>query len=84
MAQKSVAGGCTSEHVPLSQLIDIVNDRSGTNSRPINFFDDRRGAMADDGLRQAAAVNPATSSSGVQEPVERLFVERMDQNEAIL
>jgi type I restriction enzyme R subunit len=40
--------------------------------------------MADDGLRQAAAVNPADKFALVfKHLIEPLFVERMDQNEEI-
>lgn len=49
--------------VPLSQLIDIVNQRFGTDFNQADqlFFDQIvEAAMADDGLRQAAAVNPAS------------------------
>ncbi len=47
--------------VPLSQLIDLVNERFGTDFNQADqlFFDQIvEAAMADDGLRQAAAVNP--------------------------
>ena len=47
--------------VPLSQLIDVVNDRFGTDFNQADqlFFDQIvEAAMADDGLQQAAAVNP--------------------------
>ncbi len=40
--------------------------------------------MADDGLRQAAAVNPGDKFELVfKNLLEKLFVERMDQNEEI-
>jgi type I restriction enzyme R subunit len=51
--------------VPLSQLIDLVNERFGTDFNQADqlFFDQIvEAAMVDDGLRQAAAVNPGTGS----------------------
>jgi type I restriction enzyme R subunit len=73
--------------VPLSQLIDVVNERFGTDFNQADqlFFDQLvEAAMADDGLRQAAAVNPGDKFELVfRNLLERLFVERMDQNEEI-
>lgn len=73
--------------VPLSQLIDVVNERFGTDFNQADqlFFDQIvEAAMADDGLRQAAAVNPGDKFELVfKHLVETLFVERMDQNEEI-
>ena len=49
------------EAIPLSQLIDIVNERFGTDFTQADqlFFDQIvAAAMADEGLRQAAEVNP--------------------------
>ena len=73
--------------VPLSQLIDIVNERFGTefNQADQLFFDQIvEAAMTDDGLRQAAAVNPGDKFELVFKGLlENLFVERMDQNEEI-
>lgn len=73
--------------VPLSQLIDVVNERFGTDFNQADqlFFDQIvEAAMTDDGLRQAAAVNPGDKFELVfKNLLERLFVERMDQNEEI-
>ena len=73
--------------VPLSQLIDIVNERFGTDFNQVDqlFFDQIvEAAMTDDGLRQAAAVNPGDKFELVFKGLlENLFVERMDQNEEI-
>ena len=73
--------------VPLSQLIDIVNERFGTDFNQADqlFFDQIvEAAMTDDGLRQAAEVNPGDKFELVfKNLLERLFVERMDQNEEI-
>jgi type I restriction enzyme R subunit len=73
--------------VPLSQLIDLVNECFGTDFNQADqlFFDQIvEAAMADDGLRQAAAVNPGDRFELVfKHLIENLFVERMDQNEEI-
>ena len=75
------------EAVPLSQLIDVVNERFGTDFNQADqlFFDQIvEAAVSDDGLRQAAAVNPGDKFELVfKNLLERLFVERMDQNEEI-
>ena len=73
--------------VPLSQLIDVVNERFGTDFNQADqlFFDQIvEAAMVDDGLRQAAGVNPSDKFELVfKNLLDRLFVERMDQNEEI-
>lgn len=75
------------EPVALSQLIDIVNERFGTdfNNADQLFFDQIvEAAMADGNLKQAAVVNPQDKFALVfKSLVETLFVERMDQNEDI-
>jgi type I restriction enzyme, R subunit len=81
------SGLAREEKVPLSQLIDIVNQRFGTDFNQADqlFFDQIvEAALTDDGLRQAAAVNPEDKFELVfRSMLERLFVERMDQNEEI-
>ena len=73
--------------MPLSQLIDIVNEHFGTDFNQADqlFFDQIvAAAMADEGLRQAAAVNPGDKFELVfKSLLENLFVERLDQNEEI-
>ena len=73
--------------VPLSQLIDIVNERFGTDFNQADqlFFDQIvEAAVGDDGLRQAAEVNPGDKFElAFKALLEKLFVERMDQNEEI-
>ncbi len=73
--------------VLLSQLIDLVNERFGTDFNQADqlFFDQIvEAAMTDEGLRQAAAVNPGDKFELVfKSLLETLFVERMDQNEDI-
>jgi type I restriction enzyme R subunit len=73
--------------VPLSRLIDIVNERFGTDFNQADqlFFDQIvEAAMADEALKQAAAVNPEDKFELVfKNLLEALFVERMDQNEEL-
>ncbi len=81
------SGAVHEEALPLSQLIDVVNERFGTDFNQADqlFFDQIvEAAMSDDGLRQAAAVNPEDKFELVfRNLLERIFVERMDQNEEI-
>ncbi len=81
------SGSAREEAMPLSQLIDVVNERFGTDFNQADqlFFDQIvEAAVADDGLRQAAAVNPEDKFELVfRNLLERLFVERIDQNEGI-
>ena len=73
--------------MPLSQLIDIVNERFGTDFNQADqlFFDQIvETAVADEGLSQAAAVNPEDRFKLVfKNLLEQLIAERMDQNEEI-
>jgi type I restriction enzyme, R subunit len=73
--------------VALSRLIDIVNERFGTDFNQADqlFFDQIvEAAMADEALKQAAAVNPEDKFELVfKNLLESLFVERMDQNEEL-
>jgi type I restriction enzyme R subunit len=75
------------ERVALSQLIYLLNERFGTqfNEADQLFFDQIvEAAIADEGLKQAAAVNPGDKFELVfKNLLEALFVERMDQNEDI-
>lgn len=73
--------------VALSQVIDIVNDRFGTDFTQADqlFFDQIvEAATHSEALRQAAQVNSADKFSLLfSRLLESLFVERMDQNEEI-
>lgn len=73
--------------MPLSRLIDLINDRFGTdfNQADQYFFDQLvEAAVLDDALRQAAAVNPEEKFRLVfKNLLENLFIERIDQNEDI-
>ena len=81
------SGQVRPQPVPLSQLIDIVNERFGTDFNQADqlFFDQIvEAAMTDDGLKQAAMVNPDDKFELVfKNLLEGLFIERMDQNEEI-
>ncbi|RYF31093.1 MAG: type I restriction endonuclease subunit R, partial [Comamonadaceae bacterium] len=73
--------------VPLSQLIDVVNERFGTDFNQADqlFFDQIvAAAVLDEGMQQAAAVNPEDKFELVfRNLLEKLFVERIDLNEDI-
>ena len=81
------SGLVRAQPVPLSQLIDVVNERFGTDFNQADqlFFDQIvAAAVLDEGMRQAAAVNPEDKFELVfRNLLEKLFVERMDQNEDI-
>jgi len=75
------------EKIELSQLIDILNDRFGTDFKPGDqlFFDSiREDAVADGTLRQAALANTMENFGYVfLKALEGLFIDRMEQNEEI-
>ncbi len=81
------SGMARPQAVPLSRLVDALNERFGTDFNQADqlFFDQIvAAALADDGVRQAAAVNPGDKFELVFKGLlENLFVERMDQNEGI-
>lgn len=81
------SGQVREQPVPLSRLIDVVNERFGTDFTDADqlFFDQIvQAALADDELRQAAIANPEEKFALVFNRVlESLFVERMEQNEDI-
>jgi type I restriction enzyme, R subunit len=81
------SGLIRAEEVLLSRLIDVVNDRFGTDFNQADqlFFDQIvEAALADGMLKQAAKVNPGDKFELVFKGLlETLFVERMDQNEEI-
>jgi type I restriction enzyme R subunit len=81
------SGMVRDESVALSRLIDIVNERFGTDFNQADqlFFDQIiEAAMSDEALKQAAEVNPGDKFELVfKNLLETLFMERMDQNEEI-
>jgi type I restriction enzyme R subunit len=81
------SGGRHDEDVPLSSLIDVINERFGTDFTDADqlFFDQIIQAAIEDGsLREAAAVNPQEKFALLfSDLLETLFIERMEQNEDI-
>ncbi len=75
------------DRVALSQVIDVVNDRFGTDFTQADqlFFDQLiAAASTSEELQQAAQVNsPEKFSLLFKQLLESLFIERMDQNEEI-
>ena len=75
------------EQIELSLLIDILNERFGTDFKPADqlFFDSvSEDALADSELRQAALVNTKENFGFVfLKALEDLFIDRMEQNEGI-
>nr|WP_319491001.1 type I restriction endonuclease [uncultured Desulfobacter sp.] len=75
------------EEVLLSQLIDIINDRFGTDFTDADqlFFDQIiEAAVGEESLVEAAIVNPQEKFSLLfSSLLQNLFMERMEQNEDI-
>ena len=73
--------------IELSALIDILNDKFGTEFKPGDqlFFDSiKEEALSDENLRQAARANTMENFGFVfRKAIEGLFIDRMDQNEEI-
>jgi type I restriction enzyme R subunit len=81
------SGALHDQPVALSRLIDVINDRFGTDFTPADqlFFDQLVEAAAQDSvLQQAAKVNPEDKFALVfTNMLETLFIERMEQNEEV-
>ena len=75
------------QEVPLSQLIDLLNGRFGTDFTAADqlFFEQiAQTAIAKDDIKQAAQVNSKENFAPVLEKqLEALFIERMEGNEKI-
>jgi type I restriction enzyme R subunit len=75
------------EKIELSRLIDILNERFGTDFKPADqlFFDSiKEDAVADSTLRQTALANTMENFGYVfMKALEGLFIDRMEQNEEI-
>ena len=75
------------ETVPLSQLVDVLNDRLGTQFTLADqlFFDQLvEAALKEESLQQAARANPADKFQLIfGRLLQTLFVERMDCNEEL-
>jgi type I restriction enzyme R subunit len=80
-------GQSRGEQIELSRLIDILNDRFGTEFKPGDqlYFDSIvEDAVADSSLQQAALANTEENFGYVfLKALEGLFIDRMDQNEEI-
>jgi len=80
-------GRAGDEEIELSTLIQILNERFGTDFRPADqlFLDSvREEAVADEDLRQAALANTIENFTYVfRRALEGLFIDRMEQNEDI-
>ncbi len=80
-------GSGTEVKIELSQLIDILNERFGSDFKPGDqlFFDSiREDAVADSYLREAAMANTMENFGyAFRKQLESLFINRMDQNEEI-
>ena len=81
------SGARHDEELPLSQLIDVVNERFGTDFIEADqlFFDQIiEAAVEEESLKEAAAVNPQEKFSLLfSGMLQSLFIERMEQNEDI-
>lgn len=75
------------EEIELSKLIDILNERFGTEFKPGDqlFFDSiKEDAAANQTIRQAAQANTLENFGYVfNKALEDFFIDRMDQNEEI-
>jgi type I restriction enzyme R subunit len=80
-------GVARKDEIELSKLIDILNERFGTEFKPGDqlFFESiREDAVLDSNLRQAALANSMENFGYVfRKALEGLFIDRMDQNEEI-
>lgn len=81
------SGKLHKEELLLSQLIDVVNKRFGTDFTEADqlFFDQIiEAAVEEESLKEAAAVNPQEKFSLLfSGMLQALFIERMEQNENI-
>jgi len=81
------SGVARDDEIELSKLIDILNERFGTDFKPGDqlFFESiREDAVADANLRQAAIANTMENFGYVfRKALEGLFIDRMEQNEEI-
>ncbi len=80
-------GVARGDEIDLSRLIDLLNERFGTEFKPGDqlFFESiREDAVADSSLRQAALANTMENFGYVfRKALEGLFIDRMEQNEEI-
>lgn len=81
------SGMAREEHVPLSRLIDVINERFGSelNEADQLFFDQiTEAASMNESLQKAAEVNSLEKFQLVfRQVLESLFIERMELNEEL-
>ena len=81
-------GNPEEEKAPLSEIIENLNDRFGTNLTDEDrlFFDQiRERAIRDEDIRRTAAANSLDKFSlGIREQIANLMIERMSENDAIV
>jgi type I restriction enzyme R subunit len=86
-APDDVGTGKPDEELPLSELIDLLNERFGTEFTKADqlFFDQiSQQAMQDEQLQQAAAVNTVDDFKYVfDKAFEAIVIDRMDSNTSI-
>jgi type I restriction enzyme, R subunit len=84
---KEVGTGSADEEVPLSTLVDQLNERFGTDFTPADqlFFDQVQAAATEnEKIRQAATANTLSNFEPVfNQHLETLLLDRMNGNEAI-
>ncbi|MDN5849299.1 MAG: hypothetical protein L0H63_06610 [Nitrococcus sp.] len=84
---EALHGGETEEHLSLSRLIDIINERFGgeLNEADQLFFDQiAEAASQNESLQKAAEVNSLDKFQLVfRQVLESLFIERMELNEEL-
>lgn len=80
-------GSIKDEQALLSKIIDVLNERFGTDFKPADqlFLDQiKEEAKSDEEIRTAAIVNSLDNFGLVfRKALEGLFIDRMDQNESI-
>ena len=81
------SGKLHEEELPLSRLVDVINERFGTDFTDADqlFFDQIiEAAVEEESLKEAAAANPQEKFSLLfSGMLQALFIERMEQNEDI-
>jgi type I restriction enzyme R subunit len=81
-------GRSEDEEVPLSQLIDVLNERFGTNFTPADqlFFDQvTEEATTDQEVVQRAQANPFDNFAlAIRQKIADLMVDRLEQNQDIV
>lgn len=76
------------ERVKLSTIVDILNDRLGTDFKPedqLTFDQFMADAAADDQNRQKAKANTYENFAlSLKQPMQGIVIDRMDRNEDIV